>query len=300
MEPNLDPIDAPPRAAATVMILRDAPDGLQTFLLQRHGASNVLAGAHVFPGGKVDPADAEAGLQLRLDQSPGALADQLAEPGAATPAAAELFVAAVREVFEECDVLFAHGANEATTRSARAMLRDGHGFGEMLAALSLQLDTHSLHPWSRWITPRLPTVMNRRFDTRFFVAALPAGQWPRHDEFEASDGSWLRPRDALQLHDEGRIELAAPQIMTLAHLSHFTSVQQAVTAARSRRPALIEPEPFVDDDGHRVTCYPGDVRHPIAERAMPGPTRLVFRNRRFEAPGGFNTLFTPGLPGSDG
>nr|HPH56048.1 hypothetical protein [Smithella sp.] len=78
-----------------------------------------------------------------------------------------------------------------------------------------RLDAASLHPWSRWITPRIPTVTRARFDTRFFIAALPEGQHALHDTAESSDGIWLRPRDALQHYWDGAIEFAPPQIMTL-------------------------------------------------------------------------------------
>ena len=92
MQMNFDVVDTPPIPAATVVILRNAPQGMETFLLRRHGAAAVLGGAHVFPGGKVDPSDADAGLHTRLDQAPAALAARLNEPATAAPDAAALFV----------------------------------------------------------------------------------------------------------------------------------------------------------------------------------------------------------------
>lgn len=291
MEMNLAAVDTPPRPAASVIILRDTAAGLETFLLKRHGASAVLAGAHVFPGGKVDPGDSRDDMLALLDQAPHELARQLNEPQLATVTAAGLFVAALREVLEECGVLFAQGAAASHAREAARQARAQHAFAQVLATQSLRPATALLRPWSRWVTPRLPTVTNQRFDTRFFMAALPHGQQAQHDEAEASDGVWLRPRDALCQYWDDRIALAPPQIMTLAHLSHFTHVQQVLAAASRRAPACIEPEPFDGDDGHRVTCYPGDPRHRLRQRMMPGPTRLVFRNRRFEPPQGFDALF---------
>jgi 8-oxo-dGTP pyrophosphatase MutT (NUDIX family) len=298
MELNLDAVHTPPRAAASVIVLRDTAAGMQTFLLKRHGASSVLAGAHVFPGGKVDPEDDDSLTHDLLDQSPPSLATKLNEPETSPTTAAGLFVAAIREVFEECGVLFAQGVRVEQAQAVAGMLLERHPFGQTLARLSLRLDTASLRPWSRWITPRVPSITNQRFDTRFFIAAMPGGQHACHDNIESTDGIWLRPREALQQYWEGAIAFAPPQIMTLAHLSHYPSVRQVMEASVGHQPAHIAPEPFEDDNGNRVTCYPGDPRHSVRARCMPGPTRLVFRNRRFEPPGGFDALFLPALDGS--
>lgn len=295
MELNLDTVDTPPRPAASVIVLRDSAAGMQTFLLKRHGASAVLAGAHVFPGGKVDPQDDDSGNHALLDQPAHSLATRLNERDISPTTAAGLFVAAIREVFEECGVLFAQGARAEQARAAAGMLLLQQPFGQTLARLSLRLDTASLRPWSRWITPRVPSVMKQRFDTRFFIAAMPEAQHACHDNIEATDGSWLGPREALQRYWDGAIDLAPPQIMTLAHLSHFASVRQVMAASTGHPPVLVAPEPFEDADGSRITCYPGDPRHSVRTRCMPGPTRLLFRNRRFEPPDGFDGLFLPAL-----
>jgi hypothetical protein len=84
--------------------------------------------------------------------------------------------------------------------------------------------------------------------------------------------------------------MAPPQIMTLAHLSRFADVASVLQHAGKTAPPLVAPEPF-DDAGQRVICYPGDPRHSLAQVAMPGPTRLRFRNRRFEPEQGFEALF---------
>jgi hypothetical protein len=87
----------------------------------------------------------------------------------------------------------------------------------------------------------------------------------------------------------GQIELAPPQIMSLSHLNRYASAASALAAAHSQKPPTIQPEPF-DQEGMRVICYPGDERHSLRERALPGPTRLHFRNRRFEPAGGLGEL----------
>lgn len=288
MELNSEVVTAPPRAAATVVMLRDAPEGLEVFLLKRHGNSDVLGGAYVFPGGKVDTTD--AALAGHLDQSPAELHAALGEAELDLPAATSFYVAALREAFEESGVLFATEADAAQLQQAAALLRAGQSFGAVLAQLTLKLDTRSVLPWSRWITPRMPSVSNKRFDTRFFVAAVPAQQTARHDDYETTESVWLAPRMALQQYWDGRITLAPPQIMSLAHLARHETVANVLTEARRRPPPVILPEPF-DDDGMRVICYPGDECHPVPERALPGPTRLHYRNKRFEPHGGFEGLF---------
>jgi len=290
MQLNSEAITTPPRAAATVVMLRDGARGLEVFLLRRHGLSDVLGGAYVFPGGKVDAHDAELDMAARLDQSPQQLHAGLNEPDIDVLTAASLYVAALREAFEESGVLFAQDASDRQARQAGELLRQGCGFDEVLSRMALRLHTRSVVPWSRWITPKVPSVMNKRFDTRFFVSAVPSDQVARHDEHETTESAWLRPRAALEQYRDGRIELAPPQIMSLAHLSHHSTVDSVLREARGRRPPVIRPESF-EQGGERVICYPGDERHSMHERALPGPTRLHYHNQRFEPLEGFEALF---------
>ncbi len=292
MELNRDVITTPVRPAATVVLLRDAPGGLEVFLLKRHGKSDVLGGAYVFPGGKVDPQDTELDIAAQLDQPLGALHAALNEADIDARTAGGLYVAALREAFEESGVLFAQGASMQPPDSAlaTALLRGGLSFNAMLARLGLRLRTRDVIPWSRWITPTLASVSNRRFDTRFFVAAVPPGQMAVHDSYETTESVWLGARAALAQYWSGRIDLAPPQIMSLAHLARHDEVGSVLAEARGRRPPVIRPEPF-DDDGVRTICYPGDERHSVRERALPAPTRLRFRNQRFEPANGFDGLF---------
>jgi 8-oxo-dGTP pyrophosphatase MutT (NUDIX family) len=289
MELNRTLITTPPRDAATVVMLRDTARGLEVFLLKRSGLSDVLGGAYVFPGGKIDPEDAS--LLGRLDQPGAGLQSALGEAGTALDLAASCYVAAIREAFEESGVLFAQDVGVQQVDTAARLLREGHSFAEALDQLGLVLATRRMLPWSRWVTPRMASVSSKRFDTRFFVAAVPADQTARHDNVEATESVWLSPRQALEQYRDGAIQLAPPQIMSLAHLSRHASVASVMAEAGARRPPLIEPEPYDDADGTRVLCYPGDPRHSVAERALPGPTRLRYRDRRFEPEGGFESLF---------
>lgn len=289
MELNRTLIETPPRDAATVVMLRDAPTGLEVFLLKRHGASDVLGGAYVFPGGKIDAQD--AALIPQLDQPLAALHGALGEPDTAAELAASCYVAALREAFEESGVLYAHGASADQVAQATALLREGHGFAEVLTRLGLRLDTRSVLPWSRWVTPKMASVSSKRFDTRFFVAAVPAVQTASHDNHEATESVWVAPRAALEQYRDSRIELAPPQIMSLAHLARHSSVAGVLAEARSKRPALVQPEPYDDENGVRVLCYPGDPHHSVSERALPGPTRLRYSSKRFQPEDGFEALF---------
>lgn len=290
MELNFETVTTPVRQAASVVMLRDGTEGLEVFLLRRHGLSDSFGGAHVFPGGKVDAGDSASALLGQLDRDPLVLHAELGEDALDHTSAASLYVAAIREAFEESGVLFAANANPKMLAQASQLQRDGVAFDEVLRRLSLRLDTASVVPWSRWITPLVPTVSNKRFDTRFFVSAVPQHQVAWHDNHEATESVWVRPRPALAQYWSGAITLAPPQIMSLAHLSHYSSVLEVLSAARRSRPPVIAPEPFLFD-GQRVVCYPGDEHHSLRERALPGPTRLTYRNNRFEPFGGFEALF---------
>ncbi|MGE0801716.1 MAG: NUDIX domain-containing protein [Lautropia sp.] len=252
---NRETIVTPPVAAATVVLLRDAPGapgGFEVLLQKRHAASSVLGGAHVFPGGKVDPADAEPDRWAQLDRTPPQLHAALGEAGLAIGQAAALYVAAIREVFEEAGV----------------RLRAG-----------------DLMPWSRWITPRRPSVMNRRFDTRFFVCRVAAATEVVHDDFEAVESLWVAPADALRRYWARELVLAGPQLMSLGHLAQFRSIGAVIGDAAAHGVRLIEPH-VCEIDGIRVTCYPGDPLHPVSAAVLPGPSRLAFRDDRFEPVGG--------------
>jgi 8-oxo-dGTP pyrophosphatase MutT (NUDIX family) len=294
MQLNSEIITTPPRASATVVLLRDDPqNGLQVFLLRRHTASAVLGGAYVFPGGKLDDADCASDMHAYLDAPSQTLHSALGEPDLSPHTAAGLYVAAVREALEECGVLFARlGPHDALAHDAQQRqqwqqaLHGGQGFAEVLHRAGLRVDTQHLAPWSRWITPVQPSVSNKRFDTRFFVAVLPEGQHPIHDNIEAIDSVWLSPREALERYWAGDLPLAPPQIMTLVSLLPHADTASVLQAAKRQAPPLVLPEAF-DEEGVRVLCYPGDPRHSVAQRAMRGPTRLRFVAGRFEPTTGF-------------
>ncbi|WP_399681673.1 NUDIX hydrolase [Xenophilus sp.] len=283
------PAALPIEPAASVLLVRDGAEGPEVFMVQRHSRSSVLGGAWVFPGGKVDAGDGLAGAAAQAD----ALHRQLGEPDLAPDAALALCMAALREAFEECGVLFAEGADAAAAAQAARLCGEGLLFGEALARLGLAPHVGALQPWSRWITPeRSVSFQGRRFDTRFFLAALPAGQTAVHDDHEAVASAWLTPREALRRYWDGEMALAPPQIMSLAHIGHLRDVAALMAGARARPPYCVRPHVFELDGGMRAMAYPGDPAHPERERAMPGPLRLkVAGPGRFEPFEGFDAFW---------
>ena len=285
-----DEITTPVRDAASIVLLRDHADGLQVFLMKRHGLSDVLGGAYVFPGGKVDEADAQLDAAQYFDQDSSALPAALDEIELTPNQASALFVAALRESFEESGVLFAAQATGEQIQAATALHQEGLPFKQILQQLALRLQTQNIVPWSRWITPKMSSVSHKRFDTRFFIAALPANQTASSANHETTESIWLSPREALTSYWNKEISLAPPQIMSLVHLARHDSVASVMAQAAQSPVPLIEPQPY-NVDGTRVICYPGDAQHPIPTRALPGPTRLCYRNNRFEPVDGFEALF---------
>lgn len=282
MELNTEIITTPPLDSASVVLLRDSAQGLQVLLLRRHQASNVLGGAYVFPGGKLDPEDQHPDLLSQLSQDAATLHQRLAEPELNPQRAAGLFVAAIREAFEECRILLGQtGVDTPDLQALQNALANGLSWSQAFQNLSLQLHTDALVPWTRWITPRQASVTSKRFDTRFFITRVPEGQTAEHDNFEATETLWTTPREALIRYWDHQIELAPPQIMGLVQLARHPNTQSALAEAQSRQPPVVQPEPF-DQDGVRTICYPGDPRHSVAQAVFPGPTRLLFKNKRFE------------------
>lgn len=283
-------LDTPPRDAASVLLLRDGAAGLEVLLMRRHANSSVLGGAYVFPGGKLERSDSDRAMQERLDAPAAALHATLGEAALSVDFAAGLFVAALREAFEESGVLLATQAGQPLSADAQhratAAVRAGTPLAALLAGHDWRLDTHALAPWSRWITPRRPTMMNRRFDTRFFLAAAPSAQDVRHDDHEVTEARWLTPRAALGQYRDQKIDMAAPQIASLMQLLRFADVASALADARTRAPPLVEPH-TLDQGSDRILCYPGDPDYPLAAPALPTITRLIWRNQRFVPPEGF-------------
>lgn len=238
------------RDAATVVILRDHPQhGLQVFMLRRVASMAFAPGAYVFPGGSVDPRDADRTLRWA---GPGPAAWGVAF-GAGETLAGELVCAAVRETFEESGVLLAGPTPDTViddTRGAeweadrQALLDRRLSFADLLDRRGLVLRSDLLRPWAHWITPE---IEKKRYDTRFFMAAIPPGQRARDVSTEADRVAWLRPGDAVAQARAGELALLPPTLVTLLELAAYDSVAEALAAKRDITPRL--PEAAIADDG---------------------------------------------------
>ncbi len=228
-EPHADP--ATPVPAATAVLLRDSAAGPEALLLRRHRASGFVPGAYVYPGGRVDEQDADAHLPEYVNgQLP-------ADPPAS------FWMAAVREVLEETGVLLC-----AETLSPKQAGHLGEWREELMnsrATLLDVLDAESLHIaaddiayFAHWITP---IAEPRRYDTRFFLARLPAGQEATSDAREMTDALWLTPAAALQRFEQGRLPMVFPTVKTLQSLVGFASVTSALQAYRAQTIAAVLP-----------------------------------------------------------
>ncbi|MBO3745833.1 NUDIX hydrolase [Streptosporangiaceae bacterium NEAU-GS5] len=217
----------PTRDAATVVLLREPP--VEVYLLKRQSTMAFAAGAHVFPGGSVDPRDTDHAVAW-AGPSP---ADWAAVLGSDEATARGLVCAAVRETFEESGVLLAGPSPDAVApdtthwEAERAALIDRSlSFAEFLAAHGLVLRSDLLKAWAHWITPEVET---RRFDTRFFVAVLPHGQRTRDVGGEASLVTWLTPQAALDASD---VFLMPPTHHTLTEIAGFETTDAVFAADR--------------------------------------------------------------------
>jgi 8-oxo-dGTP pyrophosphatase MutT (NUDIX family) len=269
---------AAPRDAATVVVIRDGDAGVETFCVLRHPRSSFLGGAVVFPGGKVDAADAEpAWLDLAADPHPRSIA--FVSPSAGARA---LAIAACRETLEEAGIVPASGAVtdlDALRAELVAHPDVGGGPGALAGALArrgLRLALGALVPFARWITP---AAESRRFDARFYLLVLPSGQVGRHDEHETTMSFWGRPRDVLDRFTRGEIFLAPPTTRTLELLAEAGDVAGALALAGEQSLAPICPA-FVAEDPPYL-ALPGDPSHEVPERRIAGPTRFVLHDGRF-------------------
>lgn len=265
-----------PKDAATVLILRDGQDDFEVFMVRRHGRSGFMAGAHVFPGGKVDAADSSPEmLALCQGHSEESAREALSEGDVAAPLG--LFVAALRETFEEAGILLADGIDPGELEGARKALHDGEGFASILERFAMTLRLDAAIPQARWITP---IVEKRRYDTRFFLAKAPADHDASHDAIETTAGEWLSPKAALAAAEAGRIVLPPPTLKTIQWLAAFPSADEAIAAARSQQTPELQPV-FHNQEGTLILSLPGDELHPVSEAALPGATRIVLEDGRW-------------------
>lgn len=222
---------AQPKLASTVMLVRDDEGPLEVFMLRRASSMAFAPSMHVFPGGGVERRDAEDELPWA-----GPAVEEWAEVFGTDEASARMLVAAaIREIFEETGVLLASPASgEAETAHLDAavaadlrgrLVRHEVGFGQVLLEHHLVLRSDLLRYRAHWITPE---VEPRRYDTRFFVAALPPGQDPDGETSEADLSEWVHPRDVLGAFGDGDVMLMPPTLVCLEQLAEVTTVSAAL------------------------------------------------------------------------
>jgi len=211
----------PIRPAATVLLLRDAPQGFEVLMTRRSPAANFAPGAYVFPGGTIDEADAQSHDvaakrptqdDLRLTQA----------------------IAAIRESFEELGVLLVRRKDGQTAQPSELATLDRHkSLPGQCRERGLVLTADEVFVLAHWITDRdLP----RRFDVPFLVARMPSGQTPVADETEQFEPVWVRPADALERHKAGTFFMIFPTIRTLERLAQFNTVDAVLAACASEQP----------------------------------------------------------------
>jgi 8-oxo-dGTP pyrophosphatase MutT (NUDIX family) len=253
---------AQPVAAATIMLLRDGPTGLEVFMVVRHHQIDFASGALVFPGGKVDPQDGDARVLARLG-------------GWAPPSAEQalLRAAAIREAFEESGILLArHGdgsappAGDALERWRAGLNDRSLGLGDVLADADLQLACDDLAHFSHWITPEF---MPKRFDTHFYLARVPRDQIAGHDGHENVDSVWISPQQVIDDARAKRRTVIFPTLSNVVRLAEASSVDDAF--ARAAAATIVPIRPWLEKRAEgKYVCIPKDAGFTLNEHPAAG------------------------------
>ncbi|MFJ6937429.1 NUDIX hydrolase [Streptomyces sp. NPDC101132] len=247
-----------PKRAATVMLLRDAEGGPAVHMLRRRASMAFAGGAYAYPGGGVDPRDDD-----HLVGWAGPSLEHWAERLGTDRATAQAIVcAAVRETYEEAGVLLAGPAPDTLVGDTtgddweadrQALVARDLSFAEFLDRRGLLLRSDLLGAWARWITPEFE---QRRYDTWFFVAALPEGQRTRNASTEADRTVWTRPADAAAGYDRGELLMMPPTISTLRSLTPYGTAAEALAAAGKQDLAPVLAQARLEE-GEIVLSWPG-------------------------------------------
>ena len=273
---------APLRSAATVLLLRDTPQGIEVLMTRRSMTASFAPGAYVFPGGGIDAADAAAHAQStrRATQSDLHLTQA---------------IAAIRESFEELGVLLARHADGGYASSADIAALDRKApFAAQCQARGLTLAGDQVFVLAHWVTDRdLP----RRFDVPFLVARMPEGQSPVADEAEQFEPVWVRPAEALARHAAGGFFMIFPTLRTLERLQHYAHVDAVLQACASEIPLWTscpragllagKEARYMEMDAPygelALTCPDGQILHPL-DWQTERPVALLKNVRRLTAP----------------
>ena len=234
--------------AATLIVWRDGPPGPQILVVERSPRMAFAAGAIVFPGGRIDDEDRE------LAQSLGKL-DEAAK------------VTAIRETIEESGVIagLTGTVDPALGLELQLQLIEGADFGELLVAKGLALDLGALTPFARW----MPAFRHpRKFDTFFFIARAPSGEWPPNPQAgECVAAEWASPADLIDRVARGEASAIFPTKRNLERLARHASYEEALTDARAHSLETIIP--WVEDiDGEPHVRIPGDRGYPVTSEPL--------------------------------
>lgn len=267
------------------MLLRQAERGIEVLLVRRDDRVAFMGGAHVFPGGRVEPRDSEDALMSRCSDVEAAVERM---GGVARRDVMAFHVAAARELFEEAGILLARdhsGALAAIHDASRArfdayrvgVARGALAMSELLDAERLQLACDALVYFAHWVTPEIET---RRFDTRFFAAIAPDAQDASHDNGELTHSVWIAPAAAIEACRRGDIALPPPTWTTLRWLGAFDQVERAMAWARTRHVARVQPG-FLQQGDTRIVLLPGDPACSAVKGFEAAETRFILERGRW-------------------
>ncbi len=252
---------ATPVPAATILMLRDGPDGLETFMVVRHHQIDFASGALVFPGGKVEAADRQVReyCDCAFDTDDESLA---------------LMAGAIREAFEECGILLARprggealipGERLAALDQFREPLNRGLlSLQDFLEQEQLLLACDQLQRFAHWITP---SMMPKRFDTHFYLAAAPADHLAAHDGYESVDSIWISPQQALGGALDGTYTIIFPTRLNVELLGASQSVAGAFAMAAERPIVTVTPWTEQRADGTYI-CIPPEAGYGVSEEKL--------------------------------
>jgi 8-oxo-dGTP pyrophosphatase MutT (NUDIX family) len=237
------------RPAATVVLLRGGPNGLEVLLLRRTRSAGFVPGAYVFPGGRVDSSEADPEVLKRLSGMTSEVAAGRLELFVGDTPAVAYYLAALREAFEETGILVAidgrrqpipsAAADAGLARLQDALLAERVTFERVLHEAHARLDGAAVEYIAHWITP---VIEARRYDTRFFAAEVPPGTGFRLSPKEMTDGIWITPEGALDRQKEGSMPMVFPTIKTLQDLAGYDTPFDALRSFRARKIREILPK----------------------------------------------------------
>lgn len=297
-EMNAHTPPAVPLDASTVMLMRETPSAnpFELLLMRRHARQSFMGKAFVYPGGQLDDTDCDAELTDFADGMTAVTAKmQLNEPNLSDEKALGIFFAAIRETFEESGVLLAGLASgkdlDFTDQKLRQRFakyrtmihRQEMTLADLARQENLVFRLNDLRPYARWLTPE---VEKKRFNTRFFLAAMPQDQVPVHDSAEMTETLWIEPGKALLKQKDGDMLLMPPTLKTLEEMVCRSSVAELLSHASSAAIQTIMPQ--VAAEGESIIIkLPHDPEYTIAALKQPHRpdemSRIVIQDGRFTA-----------------